>query len=111
MHEPRIVLCSLILVCALIFLSGWLGIVVQPAEAQQTVTLSGRVTDFAGRAVSGGYVFLDRLPGGIFAGEQYTERNGAYRFSVPPGRYQLFLSAAQLSRPEPSAHRTAATKK
>ena len=38
----------------LLFLSGWLGIVAQPAEAQQTVTLSGRVTDSAGQAVSRG---------------------------------------------------------
>ena len=45
MSEPRPVLRPLILVCVLIFLSGWLGIATQPAEAQQTVTLSGRVSD------------------------------------------------------------------
>ena len=38
MYEPYSVLRPLIL----IFLSGWIGIVAQPAEAQQTVTLSGR---------------------------------------------------------------------
>ena len=42
MHEMNSVLRCLIL----IFLSGWTGIVTQSAEAQQTVTLSGRGTDF-----------------------------------------------------------------
>ena len=41
MHGPGTVLRPLILV----FLSGWLGIAAQPAEAQQTVTMSGRGTD------------------------------------------------------------------
>ena len=56
-HNSR----PLILVCALIFLSGWVEIVVQPAEAQQTVTLSGRVTDTNGQAVSGVKVDLFRV--------------------------------------------------
>ena len=85
MHGLRIVLHFLVP----IFLSGWIGIAAQPAEAQQTVTLSGRVTDAAGQAVSGAYVFLDRLPEGSSAGEHYTDENGAYRFSVPPGKYLL----------------------
>ena len=37
----------------LVVLMGWLGIA-QPASAQQTLTLTGRVTDSAGNAVSGG---------------------------------------------------------
>ena len=48
MHKP----CSILRPLLLVFLIGWLGIAAQPAEAQQTVTLSGRVTDAAGNAVS-----------------------------------------------------------
>ena len=73
----------------LVFLSGWLGIGAPPAAAQQTVTLSGRVTDTAGQAVSGAFVGLFRLPGHIHIDGQDTDGNGAYRFSVPPGTYQL----------------------
>ena len=73
----------------LLFLSGWIGIAAQPAEAQQTVTLSGRVTDTAGQAVPGAHVTLHRLPGPIFMGGQDADANGAYRFSVAPGTYSL----------------------
>ena len=69
----------------LIFLSGWIGIAVPPAEAQQTVTLSGRVTDAAGNAVSGATVNLED-PGWV---GQETDANGAYRLAVPPGTYRL----------------------
>ena len=69
----------------LLFLSGWLGIVAQPAEAQQTVTLSGRVTDSAGQAVSGVTVSLED-PGWV---GQETDANGDYRLMVPPGTYRL----------------------
>ena len=85
MHELRSVLRPLIL----LFLSGWVGIAMQPAEAQQTVTLSGRVTDASGQAVSGAVVDLFRLPGWIWTAGQETDSSGAYRFSVPPGTYQL----------------------
>ena len=85
MHGPHTILRSLVL----IFLSGWVGVVVQPAEAQQTATLSGRVTDAAGHAVSGAFVGLFRQPGHIYTDGQDTDGNGAYRFSVPPGTYQL----------------------
>ena len=81
MPEPRSVLRSLIL----IFLSGWIGIAAQPAEAQQTVTLSGRVTDAAGNAVSGATVSLED-PGWV---GQETDANGDYRLMVPPGTYRL----------------------
>ena len=81
MYEPYSVLRPLIL----IFLSGWIGIVAQPAEAQQTVTLSGRVTDAAGQAVSGATVNLED-PGWV---GQETDANGAYRLSVAPGTYRL----------------------
>ena len=89
MYEPRSIPRSLILVCVLVFLSGWLGIVAQPGEAQQTVTLSGRVTDAAGQAVPDAFVTLFRMPGYIWIGEPRTDENGAYRFSVPPGTYLL----------------------
>ena len=49
MHRSSSVLCLLVL----LFLSGWAGIAAQPAKAQQTVTLSGRVADAASQAVSG----------------------------------------------------------
>ena len=75
------VLRSLILV----FLSGWIGIATQPAAAQQTVTLSGRVTDAAGNAVSGATVNLED-PGWV---GQETDASGNYHLSVPPGTYRL----------------------
>ena len=81
MPKLRTVLHSLIL----LFLSGWLGIAAPPAEAQQTVTLSGRVTDSAGQAVSGATVNLED-PGWV---GQETDSNGNYRLSVPPGTYRL----------------------
>ena len=85
MHKPRTVLRSLVLV----FLSGWLGAAAQPAEAQQTVTLSGRVTASAGQAVPGTFVSLERLPGYIWIGGQGTDSNGAYRLSASPGKYLM----------------------
>ena len=61
----------------------------QPVEAQQTVILSGRVTDAAGQAVSGAFVELLRMPGWIWTDGQNTDGNGTYRLSVPPGTYLL----------------------
>ena len=75
------VLRSLILV----FLSGWIGIATQLAAAQQTVTLSGRVTDAAGNAVSGATVSLED-PEWV---ARETDANGNYRLSVSPGTYRL----------------------
>ena len=89
MQKPSPVLRPPILVCVLIFLSSWVGAVTQSAEAQQTVTLSGRVTDAAGQAVSGALVALKRLPGHIWVDGQDTAGNGNYRFSVPSGHYAL----------------------
>ena len=81
--------CSIILrLFVLIVLLGWLGIA-RPAEAQQTVTLSGRVTDAAGNAISGVTVYLHRLPDFVFIDGQDTDGNGAYHFSAAPGTYQL----------------------
>ncbi len=85
MHKPSTILCLLLLVV----LSGWLAVNTQPALAQQTVTLSGRVTDAAGQAVPGVRVSLERLPGYIYTDGQDTDSNGDYRFSVPSGRYLL----------------------
>ena len=84
MYKPRFILRSLLLV----FLVGWLGIA-QPTEAQQTVTLSGRVTDSAGNAVSGAFVELLRLPGWVWTDGRETDRNGTYSLSVPSGTYVL----------------------
>ena len=69
----------------LIFFLGGLGVVAQPAEAQQTVTLSGQVTDAAGNAVSGATVSLED-PGWV---GQETDAGGNYRLSVSPGIYLL----------------------
>ena len=69
----------------LVVLIGWLGVIAQPAEAQQTITLSGRVTDAAGNAVSGATVNLED-PGWV---GQETDANGDYRLSVSPGTYRL----------------------
>ena len=80
MHKSISILRPLLLV----FLIGWLGIA-QPAEAQQTVTLSGRVTDSAGQPVSGATVNLED-PGWV---GQETDANGNYRLSVSPGTYRL----------------------
>ena len=84
MNKLSTILCPLLLVV----LIGTLG-VAQPAEAQQTVTLSGQVTDSAGNAVSGATVDLHRLPDWVFVARQETDGSGAYRFSVPPGRYHF----------------------
>ena len=80
MYKPTAILRSLLLV----FLFGWLGLV-QPASAQQSVTLSGQVTDSAGNAVSGATVNLED-PGWV---GQETDANGNYRLSVSPGTYRL----------------------
>ena len=82
-------LCTVLRSLVLIFLSSWIGIAAPPAAAQQTVTLSGRVTDAAGNAVSGAKLDLFRLPGRIWIDVQNTDGTGAYRFSVPPGTYVL----------------------
>ena len=81
MHKSISILRPLLLV----FLLGWLGTVAQPAEAQQTVTLSGQVTDSAGQSVSGASVNLED-PGWV---GQETDATGNYRLSVPPGTYRL----------------------
>ena len=81
MPKPHSILRLLLLV----FLSGWIGIATQPVAAQQTVTLSGRVTEAAGQAVSGATVNLED-PGWV---GQETDANGAYRLSVSPGTYRL----------------------
>ena len=80
MHKPSSVLRLLLLIVLL----GWLG-VIQPAAAQQTVTLSGRVTDAFGNTVSGATVSLED-PGWV---GQETDANGNYRLSVSPGTYRL----------------------
>ena len=81
MYKPSSALRSLLLVV----LSGGLWIAAQPAKAQQTVPLSGRVTDTAGNAVSGATVNLED-PGWV---GQETDANGNYRLSVSPGTYRL----------------------
>ncbi len=73
----------------LIVLIGWLGVIAWPAKAQQAVTLSGRVTDSAGNAVSGVFVSLERLPGWLYTDGQETGSNGDYHLSVSPGTYLL----------------------
>ena len=85
MKKPSFILRLLLLV----FLSGGLWVAAQPAEAQQTVTLSGRVTDTAGQTISGRRLNLSRLPDWVWVDGQDTDSNGDYHFSVPPGTYVL----------------------
>ena len=86
MHKPSSVLRLLLLVTFV----GGLGIV-QPTAAQQTVTLSGRVTDAAGQPVSGTTVSLFRLPDDIWTDGQGTDGTSAYRLSGSPGTYNLVV--------------------
>ncbi len=76
--------CFILRPLLLVFLLGGLGLV-QSAAAQQTVTLSGRVTDAAGQPVSGATVNLED-PGWV---GQETDANGNYRLSVSLGTYRL----------------------
>ena len=85
MHKPRFILRSLLLVV----LTGWLG-VAPPAAAQQTVTLSGRVTDSAGNAVSGAFVELFRMPGWVWVDGQGHRRQ--WRLSLLGVARNLFPS-------------------
>ncbi len=78
-------LSTILRLLLLIVLLGWTGVITQPASAQQTVTLSGRVTDAAGNAVSGATVNLED-PGWV---GQETDANGNYRLSVAPRTYRL----------------------
>ena len=89
MHQLRSVLRPLFL----FFLSGWVGMGAQPAEAQQTVTLSGRVTEAAGQAVPRVSVSLLRMPGWLWTDGQDTDGNGSYRLSVLPGTYLLRIES------------------
>ena len=100
MHEPRSILCSL----TLLFLSGWVGIAAQPAAAQQTVTLSGRVTDSAGNAVSDAQVCA-RLPAErLWEGHcSETGSRGRFQLSVAPAVY--IVTATPLAPLHPTRHR------
>ena len=81
MQNPRSVLRSLIL----LFLSGWLGIAAQPAAAQQTVTLSGRVIDAAGQAVPDALVCAHLPTEAWWEGDcAETESVGTFQLRVAP---------------------------
>ena len=84
MSKPHSVLRSLILIC----LSGWVGIAAQPAAAQQTVTLSGRVTDSAGQPVPDAdvcaHLLTERWWDGTCTG---SERGGIFQLRVAPAEY------------------------
>ena len=82
MSKPSFILRLLLLIALL----GGLGIT-QPAAAQQTVTLSGRVTDAVGQPVRGAFVELFRLPGWVWVNGQETDGNGTYRLTAAPGTY------------------------
>ena len=88
MYRPSFILCPLLLV---VLISG-LGINTQPAEAQQTVTLSGQITDVAGQPVPGASVSLHRLPDHTYIDSQDTDANGDYRLSVASGTYNLTVN-------------------
>ncbi len=82
MPKPSFILRLLLLV----FLSGGLWVAAQPAEAQQTVTLSGRVIDAAGNAVSDARVCAqlstERAWWTGFCTD--SESGGGFQLTVPP---------------------------
>ena len=83
MHKSISILRPLLLV----FLIGWLGIA-QPAEAQQTVTLSGRVTDAAGQAVPDAQVCAHLPTEQWWEGScSNAEPEGGFQLRVAPGVY------------------------
>ena len=70
-----------------IVLLGWLGLA-QPAAAQQTVTLSGRVTDAVGNAVPDALVCAHLPTEQWWEGFCYeTEAEGSFQLRVPPAEY------------------------
>ncbi len=91
MHKPFFIPRLLLLV----FLSGWLGIA-QPAEAQQTVTLSGRVTDAAGQPVPDARVCA-HLPTEAWWENPFcsdTTPAGSFQLRVPPADYVVTVRPA-----------------
>ena len=91
MHDLRTFLHSLILV----FLSGWIGLA-QPAAAQQTVTLSGRVTDAAGQPVPDARVCA-HLPTEAWWENPFcsdTAPAGSFQFRVSPADYVVTVRPA-----------------
>ena len=84
MYKPRFIPRSLLLVV----LSSWLGVIAQPAVAQQTVTLSGRVTDTAGNAVPDAQVCAHLPTEQWWEGFCYeTEAGGRFQLQVRPAEY------------------------
>ena len=83
MRKPGFILRSLLLT----ILVGWMGIAAQPAAAQQTGTLSGRVTDSAGNAVPDALVCAHLLT------EQWWE--GTCSGSASAGDFQLSIAPAE----------------
>ena len=65
------------------------------AQAQQNITISGRVTRPSGQAVQGAFVFLEKMSGQIFTDGQETNGNGSYQLSAPPGTYRLVVDPTQ----------------
>ena len=84
MKKLSTILCLLLLV----FLSGWLW-VAQLAEAQQTVTLSGRVADSAGQPVPDAWVCAHLPTEGWWEGTCFhgTEADGSFQLQVRPAEY------------------------
>ena len=84
MQKPYSVLRSLIL----LILSDWLGSAAQPAAAQQTVTLAGRVTDSAEQPVPDALVCAHLLTEEWWEGFcMDSESGGRFQFSVAPAEY------------------------
>ena len=77
-----------------------------PPQAQQTVTLSGRVTAAAGNAVSGAFVELFRMPGWVWVDGQDTDGTGAYSLSMSPGTYRPSGADSRWAAHCPKARRT-----
>ena len=86
MYTPGSILRPLLLVVLL----GGLGVAAQPAAAQQTVTLSGRVTDSTGNAVPGALVCAHLSTEQWWEGSCYeTEAGGRFQLQVRPAEYVI----------------------
>lgn len=59
-----------------------------PLQAQQEVTLSGRISGQAGQPVEGVSVNLNQTSGAFVTG-MATLSDGSYQLSAPPGTYRL----------------------
>ena len=71
-----------------------LGFGVQSAPAQGTGSIQGKVTDPSGAPIFGAVVTVE---GGGGSGTTVTDMEGAFRISLPPGNFNVKISASGMS--------------